>query len=219
MKLPVQRIERFTRSGSAEFGAAPQLSDAVFAPDVLAGREVRTVELEPGKVVAVSVVAHSPARTRTLDEIRPQIEAAARQEKAEQLAAARASALSKELTAGASWDAATKAWHQTTPAATHLPRQVRRNDPQLPGELRQAAFKAPPPAGAPRYGKATLDNGDVAIWTVTAVQSGSPTALSQEERQREFDQARERAALSDAMAYIAALRENADVDVNPQLFE
>jgi peptidyl-prolyl cis-trans isomerase D len=219
MKLPVKRIERFTRSGSAEFGDSPQLSDAVFAPDVLAGREVRTVELEPGKVVAVAVVAHSPARTRTLDEIRPQIEAAARQEKAEQLAAARATALTEELAAGASWDAATKAWHQPAPAATHLPRKVRRNDAQVPGELQLAAFKAPPPAGAPRYGTATLDNGDSAVWTVTAVQSGSPTALSQEERQREFDQARERAALSDAMAYIAALRENADVDVNPQLFE
>lgn len=219
MKLPVKRIERFTRSGSAEFGAAPQLSDAVFAPDVLAGREVRTVELEPGKVVAVAVVAHSPARTRTLEEIRPQVEAAARQEKAEQLAAARASALTEELTAGASWDAATKAWHQTAPAATHLPRQVGRNDAQVPGELRLAAFKVPPPAGAPRYGTATLANGDAAVWTVKAVQSGTLTALSQEERQREFDQARERAALADAMAYIAALRENADIDVNPQLFE
>jgi peptidyl-prolyl cis-trans isomerase D len=219
MKLPVRRIERFTRSGSAEFGAAPPLSDAVFAPDVLAGREVRTVELEPGRVVAVAVVAHAPARTRTLDEIRPQIEAAARQEKAEQLAAARASALSAELTAGASWDVATEAWQQAAPEATHQPRLARRNDMQVPGELRLAAFKAPPPAGTPRYGTATLENGDAAVWTVTAVQSGTLTALAQDERQREFDQARERAALADAMAYIAALRENADVDINPRLFE
>jgi hypothetical protein len=90
---------------------------------------------------------------------------------------------------------------------------------QVPGELRLAAFKAPPPAGTPRYGTATLENGDAAVWTVTAVQSGTLTALAQDERQREFDQARERAALADAMAYIAALRENADVDINPQLFE
>jgi peptidyl-prolyl cis-trans isomerase D len=219
MKLPVRRIERFTRSGSPEFGAAPQLSDAVFAADVLAGRELRTVELEPGRLVAVAVVAHSPARTRTLDEIRPQIEAAARQEKAEQLAAARASALADELAAGASWDVATKAWQQPAPAATHLPRLARRDDMQVPGELRLAAFKAPPPAGAPRYGTATFDNRDAAVWTVIAAQSGALAALSQEERQREFDQARDRAALADAMAYIAALRENADVDVNPQLFE
>jgi hypothetical protein len=82
-----------------------------------------------------------------------------------------------------------------------------------------AAFKAPPPAGSPRYGTATLGNGDAAIWTITAVQSGTLAALAQDERQREFDQARERAALADAMAYIAALRANADVDVNPQLFE
>jgi peptidyl-prolyl cis-trans isomerase D len=219
MKLPVQRIERFTRSGSAEFGAAPQLVDAVFAPDVLAGRELRTVELEPGQVVAVAVVAHAPARTQTLDEIRPQIEAAARQEKSEQLAAARATALADELAAGAAWDVATKVWQTAAPETTHRPRIARRNDAQVPGELRLAAFKAPPPAGSPRYGTATLGNGDAAIWTITAVQSGTLAALAQDERQREFDQARERAALADAMAYIAALRANADVDVNPQLFE
>jgi peptidyl-prolyl cis-trans isomerase D len=219
MKLPVQRIERFTRSGSAEFGAAPQLVDAVFAPDVLAGRELRTVELEPGQVVAVAVVAHAPARTQTLDEIRPQIEAAARQEKSEQLAAARATALADELAAGASWDVATKVWQTTAPETTHRPRMARRNDAQVPGELRLAAFKASPPAGSPRFGTATLANGDSAVWTVTAVQSGTLTALAQDERQREFEQARERAALADAMAYIAALRANADVDVNPQLFE
>jgi peptidyl-prolyl cis-trans isomerase D len=219
MKLPVQRIERFTRSGSAEFGAAPQLADAVFAPDVLAGRELRTVELEPGEVVAVAVVAHAPARTQTLDEIRPQIEAAARQEKSEQLAAARATALADELAAGASWDVATKAWQTAAPETTHRPRIARRNDAQVPGELRLAAFKTPPPAGSPRFGTATLANGDAAVWTVTAVQSGTLAALAQDERQREFEQARERAALADAMAYIAALRANADVDFNPQLFE
>jgi peptidyl-prolyl cis-trans isomerase D len=219
MKLPVRRIERFTRSGSAEFGAAPPLTDAVFASDVLAGREVRTVELEPGKVVAVAVVAHAPARTRSLDEIRPQIEAAARQEKAGQLAAARASALVDELAAGAAWDSATRAWQQPAPAATHVLRLARRDDAQLPGELGTVAFKAPKPEAKPRYGTASLGNGDTAVWTVTAVRTGTLTALSQDDRQREFDQARERSALADATVYVATLRANADVDVNPQLFE
>ncbi len=219
MKLPVRRIERYTRSGSAEFGPSPALTDAVFAPDVLAGREVRTVEFEPGKVVAIAVVAHSPSRPRTLEEIRPQIVAAARLEKAQQLAAARAKAVADELSAGAAWDSATKAWQQPAPAVTYRPRVARRDDAQLPGELRTAAFKAPTPEGKPRFGTAKLGNGDSAVWTVIAVRSGSLTALSQDKRQRELDQARERAALSDATAYFAAMRANADVDVNPQLFQ
>ena len=219
LKLPVQRIERFTRAGSAEFGAAPALTEGVFAPDVLAGREVRTVEIEPGKVVAFAVVAHVPSRPRTLEEIRPLIVSAARLEKAQQLAAASAEALANELKGGAAWDAATGSWQKPAPATTHLPRLARRDDLQLPAELKTAAFKAPVPAGKPTYGTAKLGTGDTAVWTVTAVRSGSLATLSPEERQREFDQARERAAMADATAYIAAMRANADVDVNPTLFQ
>jgi peptidyl-prolyl cis-trans isomerase D len=219
MKLPVRRIERYTRAGSAEFGASPQLTDDVFAPDVIAGREVRTVELEPGKVVAIAVVAHSPSRPRTLEEIRPEIVEAARLEKAQQLAATKAGALTDELTAGAAWATATRAWQQPAAAPTHAPRQARRDDAQVPGEIRSAAFKAPAPQDKPRYGIATLGTGDTAVWTVTSVRSGSLAALSQDDRQRELDQARERAALADATAYIAAMRANADVDINPKLFE
>ena len=49
MKLPVKRVERYTRAGSAELGATPKVTEAVFSPDVLAGRELRTVEIAPGK--------------------------------------------------------------------------------------------------------------------------------------------------------------------------
>ena len=219
LNLPVKRIERFTRGGSTEFGAAPALVEAVFAPDVLAGREVRSVEIETGKVVALAVVAHVAARPRTLEEIRPLIVAAARLEKAQQRAAARAEALAGELKGGASWEAATRSWQKSEAATTHLPKLARRDDLQLPAELRAAAFKAPVPAGKPSYGTAKLASGDTAVWIVTAVRSGSLATLSPEERQREFEQARDRAAMTDATAYISAMRANADVDVNPTLFQ
>ena len=219
LKLPVTRVERFTRGGNAEIGTEPALIEAVFAPDVLAGREVRAVEIEPGKVVAVAVVAHVPARPRTLEEIRPLIVSAARLEKAQQLGAARAEALASELKGGAGWEAATRNWQKPEPATTHLPRLARRDDMQLPAELKTAAFKAPVPAGKPSYGTAKLGTGDTAVWIVTAVRSGSLATLSPDERQREFDQSRERSAMSDATAYIASMRANADVDVNPTLFQ
>ena len=219
MKLPVQRIARFTRAGSAEFGSKPELIEDVFAPDVLAGREVRTVEIEPGKVVAFAVTSHDPARPRTLDEIRPLIVAAARLEKAQQLAAERGKALADELKGGAAWGSATGAWQKPEPATTHLPRLARRDDQQLPAELKTAAFKAPVPTGKPSYGTARLGTGDTAVWIVTAVRTGTLASLSPQERQAEFDQSRERTATSDATAYIATMRANADVDVNPNLFQ
>jgi hypothetical protein len=77
----------------------------------------------------------------------------------------------------------------------------------------------PAPAGNPRYGVATLANGDTAIWTVTAVEPGKLEPLSADERLRAADDARQRSAMSDANVYITAMRSRADIDVNPKLFE
>ncbi len=219
LKLPVRRVERFTRAGGGELGATPALTDAVFAPEVLAGRELRVVEMAPGKVVAIGVSAHSPAAPRPLDEVRPAIVAAARLVRAQALAAEKAAAVATELGSGAAWDAATRAWQKAPPATTHLPRLVRRDDLEMPDELKTAAFKVPSPEGRPRYGTSMLGTGDTAVWTVTSVRAGTLAALSDAERQQQYNDARERAAMSDATAYVSAMRANADIDVNPKLFE
>lgn len=219
MNLPARRIERFTRSGGGELPATPELTAAVFSADVLAGRELRTVELAPGRIVAIGVSAHQPPQARPLEEIRVQIVLAARYEQAQKLAAARAAEVLAQLTSGAAWDAATRAWQAGATAPTHNLRLVRRDDPQLPAEIQAGAFGVPAPQGRPQYGRAELASGDAAVWTVTAVRSGTLAALSPEEQQLERNQARERAAQWDANVYVAAIRANADIDVNPQLFE
>jgi len=216
---PIKRIPRFTRGGSAELGATPAVTEAVFSPDVLAGRELRTIELAPGRMVALGVSAHEARRARPLEEIRVQITNAARLAAAQKLAVARAKSVAEELAAGGAWATVTRAWQKPAPADTHMPRVVRRDDMQVPAEIKTAAFRAPQPAVKPSYGTAVLGTGDVAIWSVTAVRAGVLAALSPSEQQREREQARERAAMSDSTAYVIAMRENADIDVNPQLFE
>ncbi len=64
-----------------------------------------------------------------------------------------------------------------------------------------------------------LADGDSAIWTLTGVEPGKLSTLSAEERKQEHDAARDRVALSDATVYVVSMRANADVDVNPQVFE
>ena len=219
LNLPIRRIERFTRSGGADLGATPELTAAVFSADVLAARELRTVELAPGRVVTLGVSAHQPAKARPLEEIRAQITMAARLERAQKLAAERAAAIAAELTSGAAWDTATRADQAGAPTPTQQLRLVRRDDMQMPAEIKTPAFRAAVPQGKPRYGVAKLGTGDAVVWTVTAVRAGTLATLSPDEQQLERDQARERAAQWDANVYVAAMRANADVDVNPQLFE
>jgi hypothetical protein len=81
-----------------------------------------------------------------------------------------------------------------------------------------AAFRAPRPQAAPVSGVALLASGDTAVWTVTAVRSGTleqAPAMAQAEATRD---AREYSSFQDASVYISQLRANAKVKVNPTLF-
>jgi peptidyl-prolyl cis-trans isomerase D len=215
--LPVKRIERYTRAGSAELGATLKVTEAVFSPDVLAGREIRTVELAPGKIVALSVKNYAPPQPKPLESIRADVTAAWRLEEAGKLAAAKAAEAVTALGKGAAWAATVAPWRGD--GATLEPKPVGRQDEAVPQSVRDAAFRAAVPAGQPRYGTATLANGDAAIWAVTAVEKGKLSAMTADARRQAHDEARDRSAMSDATAYIAALRKNADVDINPQVFE
>ncbi len=215
--LPVKRIEHYTRAGSAELGATPKATAAVFSADVLAGREVRAVELAPGKVVAIAVKNHAPAQAKPLDAVRAEVIAAWRHAQAAKLAAARAQEAAAALGKGAAWAATVAPWRGD--GAIPEPKPVGRQDEAVPREIRDAAFSAPLPSGQPRFGTAALANGDAAIWTVTAVEKGKLATLTADAKRQEHDQARDRAAMSDATVYISAMRSNADIDVNPQIFE
>ncbi|MGQ0429721.1 MAG: SurA N-terminal domain-containing protein [Gammaproteobacteria bacterium] len=215
MSLPVRRAAGFTHDGGGEIGALPGVVDAVFAQEVLAGRELRTIEVAPGRVIALGVTAHEPAKARPLDEVRALVVEAARLEAAQKLAAARAAAIAQELQGGAAWDQATKAWQ----ASSSPLRLMRRDDPALPPDVKLETFRAPVPQGRPSYGTATLGSGDSAVWRVSAVRPGSAAALAPEERQRQSQDARQRSELADAATYVTAMRANAKVDVNPQLFQ
>ncbi len=149
--------------------------------------------------------------------MRAEVVESARLESAGKLAAARAGEILAELEKGAAWPAAAARW--TGEAATQAPKPAGRQDAGLPTEVRDAAFRAPLADGKPRYGVATLANGDTALWTVTAVQKGQLSAKTADEKRTAQDEARDRVAMSDATVYITTMRANADIDVNPQLFE
>jgi hypothetical protein len=85
--------------------------------------------------------------------------------------------------------------------------------------VRDAAFRAPPPDGKPRYGVATLANGDTALWTVTAAQKGQLNAKTADARRQAGDEARDQQAMLDATVYITSMRASSDIDINPKLFE
>jgi peptidyl-prolyl cis-trans isomerase D len=221
LALPIKAQNGFTRAGGGELGNPPALVNAVFDPDVLNGSQLRTVELAPGRVVAIKVVAHELPREKPLDEVRAEVVAALEMDTARQAASKRADQMAEELRAGAEWTATTRSW---IPAGAAEPtsatlRFIHRKDETVPTEITAAAFKAGDPAGKPIYGTSALGSGDAAVWTVTFVKPGAPGSLSPAERAQVVRNARDRTAMQDATVYVTELRANADVQVNPALFE
>jgi peptidyl-prolyl cis-trans isomerase D len=215
--LQVRHIARYTRDGDPALGAAREVTAAVFSPEVLAGREIRTVELGPGRIVALGVSRHEAAAPKPFEAVQAEVTESWRLEEAGKLAAARAGEAVTALGKGAAWEDAVAAWRGD--GSTLAPKPVGRRDPDMPAPVLAAAFRAPAPGGGPRYGTAKLPNGDSAVWTVTAVQKGKLSALPEDERRQARDDARDLAAMSDATVYVTSLRSNAEVDVNPKLFE
>jgi len=223
LALQVRTVEGFTRQGGGGFGNVPQLVEVVFDPQVLAGTQLATIEVSPGRTVTVKVVAHEPPRDRPLEEVRDQVESALVQELARQRAAERAGELVAALRVGeTSWDEIATRWSGAEEGAAGAQPKldfVARRDPAMPPALADAAFKAPAPVESRTYGTAELGSGDVAVFALAAVRPGSPARLSPAERAQALRDARDRIAMQDAATYINRLRAGAEVEVNQQLFE
>ena len=220
MNLPVKRIERYTRAGSAELGATPKVTEAVFSPDVIAGRELRTVELAAGQGGRAGRQVPPARATRSRSRKCVPKSSSLRGSRRPASSPPRARARSwRRWRKGAAWPARGAAGRGEAATAGSEAGSAARI-PALPAEVRDAAFRAPLPAGKPRYGVATLANGDTALWTVTAVAEGPARhAKAADARQTAQDEARDRVAMSDATVYITAMRANSEIDVNPKLFE
>ncbi len=164
------------------------------------------------------VSEHAPAVERPLAEVRAEATAAARLHLAQQQAIEKARTMAAELQAGAPWESVTRSWIQAG-VNSHQPQMRRRDDAAIPQAVRDGAFKSAWPDSGARYGSAVLANGDAGVWRLSAVRAGTLGLLVGDALKEKANEARDRIAYQDSASYILALRERADVDVNPNLFE
>ena len=101
-KLPVQQSGWFSRQGGAPpLLANPKLLAEIFSDNsIKAKRNTAAIEVAPSVLVAARVLEHKPLEQRTLDAVRPAIEARLRREEAMKLAQAEGEAKLKELESG-----------------------------------------------------------------------------------------------------------------------
>jgi peptidyl-prolyl cis-trans isomerase D len=201
-KLKIQTTGWVSRS-TQELGALdnPKLMAALFSPDSLQSRRnTDAIEVAPATLVAARVVDHQPAAERKFEEVQGEIVEMLRRREAAELARKEGAAKLEQLRKGA--DAGVK-WGPL--------RTVSRREPQgLPGELlRQVmsadAGKLPSYIGAPA-------GGGYVLLRISRVIEADP----------KHDAGNRSAALlgtAQYEAYVASLRQQADVEINQRNLE
>jgi peptidyl-prolyl cis-trans isomerase D len=210
--LEVRKLGPVTRASSEGVLANPAVKRAAFDEvRIQDGTISDPIELAPGHSVLVRVAGHTPESARPLDQVRDDVAAAIRADRAREAAKARAEALLARLRGGETLDALAEAEEQ--PAPQPMP-GVMRGMPIPDIAVNQAMFAtAVPQDGKPTPGMALLDDGSVVLFTIDAVTPGDIATISAEERRMLEDQLRQVAGMEDVKAYTTGLRKGMDVTV------
>jgi len=212
LKLPVQVAGPFARGAGEGIAAHPAVQRAAFSEALVQDGTVSDpIELAPNHSVLIRVTSHAPASTRPLAQVRDQVIAAIRADRATKAQAAKADAMVARLKAGDSLEAVATAQGLLAPSvAAGLPRGAGIPAPAA-GE---AYFSTPAPAeGKVSPGKVRLPDGQVVVFTVNKVVPGNPAEATEQERAMLRTQLAQAHGIDDARAHVAALRKRFDIEV------
>lgn len=204
LKLELKTSDWITRTPRPEYGvlANPRLLAALFSPDALKERRnTDAIEVGSDTLVAARVLEHEPARQRSFDEVRPQIEQTLRREAAVKRAAEAGEAILVRLKKG---EAGEVKWSAA--------RMVSRREP---GGLEPAVLRTAmtlDSATLPGYFGEVRPGEGYAVYRMSkVVQAPQP---SDNALRQDLDQLRQRLAASQYAGYVASLRERADVSIH-----
>lgn len=214
--LDTGEIKQFTATGGgAPLGNKPELLSAVFSDDALAGgRVVGPLALGDDRVVIFKVLAHHPPAPEPIAQVRPEIVDAITKDQSSAAARAAADGAVKRLQQGESFDTVAKSLDVMAAPAAY----IGRSDPQVPAQVRDAAFTAPKPGAMPVYQALTLDDGGAALLEVSAVKAGQPGVNSKNDEQL-VDGYMRRDSQGELAAYVAELQRRAHIERNPDVFQ
>jgi len=210
-------VEHFERgAGGLPLGSDAELNRMVFTDNVIAQHRVGgPAQLGEDRITVFQAQDHKPASQKPLEEVKAGIISELKREQGTAAALVAAEAAATKLKAGEAFDPVAAALKVKAEPA----RFVARSAPDVPVELRDAAFALPRPAeGKPQVQAVKLESGAVALLQVTSSRvkefSDNPQ-LQQLRTQREL----QRYTVRELDAYLADVVAKAKVTRNPKVFQ
>ncbi|MGB5335711.1 MAG: SurA N-terminal domain-containing protein [Woeseiaceae bacterium] len=210
--VEVKTVTGFTRQGAEPIGTSQAAIDAIFDESVLNGGLLSVVvEIDASRSAVFSVTRHVESTRQPLENVRDTIASTLRTEQAEMLMSEKADAMLAAIEAGQSFaDAAT-----SVGASAPEPRVLMRNAPDADQSLAVAVFTAlKPTQGNPTTGSTRNEAGGFTVFTLDAVIPGRPESIPLADRDEGRLQLADQSGIGDFVAFVQALRANADVAIN-----
>ncbi len=210
--LEIQTADGFTRSGGDPFGANQAAIDAVFEQSVLKeGRITDVIELDANRSALFRVARYHEAARQPLDDVREQIIESLRASEADTIMVERADEMLQLLAEGQAFAEAAEAVG-ATPAE---PRLLARSSEDVDQSVSFAVFTAGKPTEDNQVnGKVQNNEGGYTIYSVRAVLPGRPESIPLADRDAGKLQLAQESGVADYVAFVMALREQADVAIN-----
>ena len=215
MNLPLQKLGPFARTNAQGIGANPAVQRVAFSEEAIqSGAISDPIEIAPGHSVLLRVTAHTAEHAQPLAQVRDQVIAAVRADRASKAARKEADALVARVNKGETLDAI--AAEKQLPPPQVVP-GVPRGAPVPEAAVSDAIFAVPAPAaGKLSAGHAELSNGGIALFAVSQVTPGDVAALPAAQRQMLQQQIAQVGGGDDVRALVDSLRTRVKVQVVEQ---
>jgi len=210
--LEVQMVSGFTRAGGEPIGSNQPAIDAIFDERVLINGEIsEVIELDANRSALFKVTKHIEAARQPLDVVRDQIALTVSTQEAESIILSSTAQLLSDVDAGAEFAAAAEAAGATLSAPTLVSRNTTEMDPAV---LSQIFLAKKPTVDALVLGQAANSDGGFTVFSLEAVLAGRPQAIPQEDRDASKIDLAQQAGLSDYIAFVESLYNNADIVIS-----
>ena len=207
VKGTVKEMPLFSRETAVAPYTIPKFLDTVFNQEFIsAGTNSEVIELAPQHVIVARLVEHLPAKVKSLDEVKAEVQAAVVAKESNTLATAKADALLAQFVEGKDIRELIAAEKLTLQTAAATPRF----GGALDAEIRTKAFELPKPVTTKPIsaGSVALASGDVSLVLVTKVTDVPSTT---EPAASELDQFAQQMGQQHFVAVQDALKQQAEI--------
>jgi len=210
--VEIGTIEDFGRTGGEPFGSNQAAIDAVFDDAVLNGGQLsEVVEIDVNGAAVFRVSQHNPATRQALEDVRNDIDAVLRSQKADQILIERAEQILAAIAAGEDFGVAAEAAGATVGEPRLLTRQDTEADQIVVFEIFAAAK---PTQDSPVTGRVRGLDGAYTVYSLEAVLPGRPESIPLAQRDAGKAQLAQDSGVGDYLAFLQALYNDAEVIIN-----